>query len=262
MKPNNPALAVLTILTFIFLLSPLAIIIVTSFGADSYLSFPPKSWSLHWYQHIFETEGFLSTFQTSIFVSILGNLIALAIGLPAAYGLSRYQFWGKKFLNSLFISPLLIPGIVLGFALLKYVIVTYHFSIYTGLLVGHAVIMLPFVIRVIASSLANFDFSIEEAAISLGASRFATFFKVVLPNIRSGLIAAVVLAFLESFNNVDISIFMTGPGISTLPIQMLQYVQNYFDPTIAAISVLMMLMTAALMYVIERLMGLSYFTKN
>ncbi|RYL88490.1 ABC transporter permease [Sporolactobacillus sp. THM7-4] len=262
MKQSNPVLAIFTILTFIFLLGPLAIIMVTSFGADSYLSFPPKSLSLHWYQHIFETEGFLSTFKTSIIVSIAGNLIALLIGLPAAYGLSRYQFWGKKFLNSFFISPLLIPGIVLGFALLKYVIVNYQFSIYTGLLIGHSIIMLPFIIRVIASSLANFDFSIEEAAISLGASRLATFFKIVLPNIRSGLIAAIVLAFLESFNNVDISIFMTGPGVSTLPIQMLQYVQNYFDPTIAAISVLMMLLTAALMYFIERLLGLSYFTKN
>lgn len=89
-----------------------------------------------------------------------------------------------------------------------------------------------------------------------------TFFKVVLPNIRSGILAAILIAFLESFNNVDISVFMTGPGISTLPIQMLTYVQNYFDPTIAAISVILMVLTAALMFVIERLMGFAYFTKR
>lgn len=123
--------------------------------------------------------------------------------------------------------------------------------------------MLPFIIRVIGSSLSNFDFSIEEAAVSLGAGRLQAFFRVVLPNIRSGIMAAVLIAFLESFNNVDISVFMTGPGISTLPIQMLTYVQNYFDPTIAAISVVLMILTGLLMFVIERLMGgLAYFTKR
>lgn len=146
--------------------------------------------------------------------------------------------------------------------MLKYVIITYNLPVYTALLLGHTVIMLPFIIRVIASSLANFDFAVEEASLSLGAGRLKTFFTVVLPNIKSGIIAAVLIAFLESFNNVDISVFMTGPGISTFPIQMLLYVENNFDPTIAAISVLLMLFTAVLMFLIERLMGLSYFTKR
>lgn len=146
--------------------------------------------------------------------------------------------------------------------MLKYLVVQFQLPIYTSLLIGHIVLMLPFIIRVIASSLSNFDYAVEEASMSLGASRLKTFFTVVLPNIRSGLIAGVLLAFLESFNNVDISVFMTGPGVSTLPIQMLTYVENYFDPTIAAISVLLMVVTALLMFLIERLMGLSYFTKN
>ncbi|MCI1857506.1 MAG: ABC transporter permease [Sporolactobacillus sp.] len=259
---KNSGLTVFTWLTFIFLLGPLVIIFLTSFGADSYLSFPPKSLSLRWYRHIFATEAFITTFKTSVFVSCIGNLIALIIGLPTAYILSRYQFIGKKAVNMIFLSPLLIPGIVLGFTLLKYVVVAYHFPIYTSLLIGHSVIMLPFIIRVVSASLANFDFTIEEAALSLGAGKIAALFKVVLPNIRSGLIAAILLAFLESFNNVDVSIFLVGPGVSTLPIQMLQYVENYFDPTIAAISVLLMVLTAILMFFIDRLTGLSYFTKR
>lgn len=204
----------------------------------------------------------MSTFKTSIVVSLLGNILALLIGMPAAYALSRFSFRGKDALNALFLSPLLIPGIVLGFTLLRYLIIVYHLPVYAGLLIGHTVIMLPFIIRVIASSLSNFDFAIEEAALSLGAGRLETFFKVVLPNIRSGIIAAILIAFLESFNNVDISVFMTGPGFSTLPIQMLTYVENYFDPTIAAISVMLMILTGILMFLIERLMGLSYFTKR
>lgn len=217
---------------------------------------------MKWYKNIFEVSAFMETFKTSIVISLLGNLLALLLGVPAAYALSRYRFRGRDTLNAIFLSPVLIPGIVLGFTLLRYLIVVYGLPIVAGLLIGHTVIMLPFIIRVIASSLENFDFAVEEAAQSLGASRLYTFFKVVLPNIRSGILAAILIAFLESFNNVDISVFMTGPGISTLPIQMLTYVQNYFDPTIAAISVILMVLTAALMFVIERLMGFAYFTKR
>ncbi len=255
-------MALFTLLVFLFLLGPLIIISFTSFEPGSVLKFPPEGFSLRWYENIFNVEMFMTTFQTSMIVSLLGNLLALLLGIPAAYALSRFQFRSKGLLNGIFISPVLIPGIVMGFAMLKYVIVVYHLPIYAGLLVGHTVLMLPFIIRVIASSLSNFDFAIEEAALSLGAGRLETFFKVVLPNIRSGIIAAILIAFLESFNNVDISVFMTGPGVSTLPIQMLTYVENNFDPTIAAISVVLMMITAILMFVIERLMGLSYFTKR
>ncbi|NEU30352.1 ABC transporter permease [bacterium LRH843] len=262
MQEKNRLLALFTLLVFIFLLGPLLLISITSFEPGSVLKFPPEGFSLKWYANIFEVKMFLETFKISIIVSIAGNLFALILGLPAAYALSRADFKGKEALNTLFISPILIPGIVLGFTMLKYIIVTYQVPIYAGLFIGHTIIMLPFIIRVISSSLANFDFSIEEAALSLGAGRLETFFKVVLPNIRTGIIAAVLIAFLESFNNVDISLFMTGPGVSTLPIQMLTYVENYFDPTIASISVLLMILTAILMFAIERLMGISYFTKR
>ncbi|NGP44876.1 ABC transporter permease [Bacillaceae bacterium SIJ1] len=262
MKKRNPWLGVYTFLVFCFLLGPLVIISITSFGPDEVLKFPPDGFSLRWYQNIFEVDMFVSTFVTSMIVSFAGNIFALLLGIPAAYALSRYDFKGKALLNALFISPVLIPGVVLGFTLLKYIIVTFQLPVYAALFIGHTVLMLPFIVRVIASSLANFDFAIEEAAVSLGASRFETFFKIVLPNIRSGVIAGVVIAFLESFNNVDVSVFLTGPGVSTLPIQMLTYVENYFDPTIAAVSVLLMGLTAVLMFVIERLLGLAYFTKQ
>ncbi|MGW8958414.1 ABC transporter permease [Paenibacillus sp. NPDC055715] len=262
MREKHYGLGFFSLLVFIFLLGPLLIISVTSFEPGTVLKFPPQGFSLRWYENIFEVNLFMSTFKTSIVVSLLGNVLALLIGVPAAYALSRFSFRGKDALNALFLSPLLIPGIVLGFTLLRYLIIVYHLPVYAGLLIGHTVIMLPFIIRVIASSLSNFDFAIEEAALSLGAGRLEAFFKVVLPNIRSGIIAAILIAFLESFNNVDISVFMTGPGFSTLPIQMLTYVENYFDPTIAAISVMLMILTGILMFLIERLMGLSYFTKR
>ncbi|WP_369876347.1 ABC transporter permease [Alkalicoccobacillus gibsonii] len=259
---KNWVLALVTWLVFAFLIGPLVIISITSFEPGSVLKFPPEGFSLNWYENIFKVSMFLETFKISILVSLAGNLMALLLGIPAAYALSRYDFKGKQLLNAIFISPVLIPGIVLGFTFLRYIIVSYGLPVYAGLFIGHTIIMLPFIIRVISSSLSNFDFSIEEAALSLGAGHVETFFKIVLPNIRSGIIAAVLIAFLESFNNVDISVFMTGPGFSTLPIQMLTYVENYFDPTIAAVSVLLMILTAGLMFFIERLMGVAYFTKR
>ncbi|WP_226527868.1 ABC transporter permease [Metabacillus niabensis] len=262
MQEKNRGLGLFTCLVFIFLLGPLLIISISSFENGSILKFPPEEFSFKWYENIFQVRMFLTTFQTSILVSLAGNLIALLIGIPAAYALSRFTFKGKTMIDGLFVSPILIPGIVLGFAFLRFLIGTYQLPIYTSLFIGHTVIMLPYVIKVISSSLSTFDFSIEEAAQSLGASRLGTFFKVVLPNIKSGIIAAVMIAFLESFNNVDISVFMTGPGVSTFPIQMLTYVENYFDPTVAAISVLLMILTAFFMFMIERLMGLSYFTNR
>ncbi|GGA24021.1 ABC transporter permease [Paenibacillus physcomitrellae] len=262
MRNKQWGLGLFSLLVYLFLLGPLLIISITSFEPGTVLKFPPDGFSLHWYRHIFEVQMFPKTFTTSIIISLIGNLLSLLLGIPAAYALNRFSFKGKDALNAAFLSPVLIPGIVLGFTMLKYLLVTYHLPLYAGLLVGHTVIMLPFIIRVVGSSLSSFDFAIEEAALSLGAGPLKTFFKVVLPNIRSGIIAAVLIAFLESFNNVDISLFMTGPGVSTLPIQMLTYVENYFDPTIAAISVLLMVLTGILMFGIERLMGLSYFTKR
>ncbi|PKG21813.1 ABC transporter permease [Niallia nealsonii] len=262
MQEKNRGLALFTLLVFIFLLGPLLIISITSFESGNILKFPPEEYSFKWYENIFKVEMFLTTFKTSIMVSIAGNILALILGIPAAYALSRFDFKGKGLVNAVFVSPVLIPGIVLGFSFLRYIVVAYQLPIYVSLFIGHTVIMLPFIIRVIYSSLTNFDFSIEEAAQSLGASKLGTFFTIVLPNIKSGIMAAVMIAFLESFNNVDISVYMTGPGISTFPIQMLLYVENYFDPTVAAISVLLMLITAIFMFLVERLMGLSYFTKR
>lgn len=262
MREKNIGLSLISLVVFIFLLGPLLIIAASSFEPGTVLKFPPEGFSLRWYQNIFEQGSFVRTFMISVIISLAGNVLALLIGVPAAYAISRFRFKGRDALNAIFLSPVLIPGIVLGFTLMRYLIVVYQLPLYAGLLIGHTVIMLPFIIRVIGSSLSNFDFAIEEAALSLGAGRVMTFFKVVLPNIKSGIIAAILIAFLESFNNVDISVFMTGPGVSTLPIQMLTYVENYFDPTIAAISVLLMVVTGAFMFLIERMMGLSYFTKR
>lgn len=259
MSRKSKGLGIFAFLVYFFLLAPLVIIIATSFGPDKSLVFPPKGFSLKWMINIFKTEMFRKTFIISLELSIKGTIFALIMGIPAAYALSRYDFKGKNFFSSIFLSPVLIPGIVLGFSLLKYLVILGDMDIYNSLLIGHTIIIIPYIIRVISSSLSNFDYSIEEASMSLGANKLKTFFLIVLPNIRSGVIAAFILAFINSFNNVPVSLFLTGPGVSTLPIQMLIHVEYNFDPTIAALSVILMVMTAILMFIVERTLGLSYF---
>lgn len=258
---KNKWLAAFTILVYLFLFAPLVIIIMTSFGPDNYIAFPPKGFSLKWFSSILASRTFIRTFQISINVGFIATIFALILGVPAAYSLSRYNFKGKLAIKNFFLSPIIIPGIVFGFSIFNYIVIKMRLPIYTSLLIGHTVVIIPYVVRVIASSLESFDYSIEEAAMSLGASKLRTFFTVVFPNITSSVIAAFMLAFINSFNNVPVSIFLTGPGVSTLPINMMSYVEYNYDPTVSALSVILMIMTIGIMFIIEKTLGLSYFSK-
>lgn len=258
---KNRFTAIISMFVYTFLLAPLVIIIFAGFGKDRYLKFPPTGFSLEWVSNIFKVQMFIETLKISLIVAIVSTLLALLIGMPAAYVLSRHNFKGKNIIKGLFLSPLIVPGIVFGFSLLKFLIVANNLPVLTSLLIGHVVIILPYIIRIMSSSLDNFDYSIEECAVSLGAGRVKTFFVIVLPNITSGVVAAFILAFIDSFNNIPISIFLTGPGVSTLPIQMMNYVEYYFDPTVAALSTILMVMTAVMMLIVEKTLGLNIVTK-
>ena len=133
--------------------------------------------------------------------------------------------------------------------------------IFESLLLGHFLVVLPYIIRIVGSSLEQFDFSIEEVAWSLGCNKIKTFFKIVLPNITSGISAAFMLAFINSFNNIPVSMFLKGPGISTLPTTLMNYIEYNYDPTVSAVSVLLMLATIVIMFVVEKTLGIAAFTK-
>jgi putative spermidine/putrescine transport system permease protein len=257
----HPALVLVAALVYLFLVGPLVIVLGASLSDTTYLTFPPRGLSLRWFQNIFEISAFRRTIVTSFQIAFLATLLALLIGIPAAYALNRYRTGLPSWLGTLFVLPILVPEIVFGFALLKSVAVGIGTPIYLTLLIGHTVIVLPYVIRVIGASLASFDFSVEEAAISLGSPPAKTFFTVVLPNVRAGVIAAFILAFITSLNDVSVSLFLTGPGISTLPIQILAHVEQFFDPTVASVSVLLMILTVGVMVVVERTLGLTFLAK-
>lgn len=260
-QKTHPLLIAFAALTFAFLIGPLIIIIGTSLSETSYLTFPPKGLSLQWYENIFQISAFRRTFVTSFILAVGGTALSMAIGIPAAYALARYRFQLPAFLGNIYVLPILIPEIVLGFSLMKTVAIGAEFPIMAALFVGHALLVLPYCVRVVGASLNAFDFSIEEAAVSLGCPRWKAFFLVVLPNVKAGIIAGFILAFITSLNDVSISIFLTGPGVSTLPIQLLAHMEQFFDPTIAAVSVLLMFVTVGVMAIVERTLGLTFLTK-
>lgn len=256
---NNKLLSLFVVLVYTFLFAPLVIIAFTSIGTENYIAFPPKGFTFKWFLNVFTSESFMSSMFTSLFISFVATVVALIIGVPASYGLSRYDFRGKALLKSFFLSPLVIPGIVVGFSLFKFLLVKLNLSVYMSLFIGHTLVIIPYIIRVVGSSLEVFDYSIEEAAQSLGCKKSETFFKVVLPNITSGIMAAFMMAFINSFNNVPVSMFLTGPGVSTLPITMMNYVEYNYDPTVSALSVILMILTIAIMFVLEKTLGLKNF---
>ncbi len=257
----HPILIVVAALVYLFLMVPLVIVVGAALSDTTYLTFPPQGLSLRWFENIFEISAFRRTIVTSLQIAFLGTMIALLIGIPAAYALNRFRVELPKLFGTLFVLPILVPEIVFGFALLKSLTVGTGTPIFLALLIGHTLIVLPYVVRVISASLASFDFSIEEAAISLGSAPVKTFFTIVLPNVRAGVIAAFILAFITSLNDVSVSLFLTGPGISTLPIQILAHVEQFFDPTVASVSVLLMFLTVAVMAIVERTLGLTFLAK-
>jgi putative spermidine/putrescine transport system permease protein len=257
----HPLLLGFAALVFLFLLAPLVIILGASVSDTSFLTFPPRGLTLGWYANIWDIEAFRRTALTSFTLAVAGTALALLAGIPAAYALARYRIELPPMLATVFVLPILVPEIVLGFSLMKSVTAGQGWPVTATLLAGHALLVLPYCVRVVGASLAAFDFAIEEAAVSLGCPRWRAVLTVVLPNIRGGVIAAFILSFITSINDVSLSLFLTGPGVSTLPIQLLAHMEQFFDPTIAAVSVVLMAVTVAVMAVVERTLGLTFLTR-
>lgn len=247
------------IVMYIFLLGPFVIILMASFGEKATMAFPPEGFTLDWFANVFETTQFTESFWISLQLALLSTAVALVMGIPVAYALVRFQFGGAGLVETAFSAPILVPGLVIGFALLNFYVLLGDMEVMTGLFLGHTAILFPYSVRVVSTSLRNLDPAVEEAAVSLGANRLRSFVLVVLPNMRAGIAAAFVLGFITSFNNVPVSLFLSGPGVTTLPVSMLSYLEYYFDPTIAALSTLLVIFTVLVVQAAERLLGLSEF---
>ncbi|NTH16740.1 ABC transporter permease [Agrobacterium rhizogenes] len=253
------------LLALLYILTPLIFVTWLSFYSQEIPSFPPEGYSLRWYAEIANNQQFMDGFLLSLQVGIAATAISLLVGIPAALCIVRFRFFGLGLLNNLLLLPLMVPGIVLGTAFYVFQV---EIEIATdgnlpvlgslaGLVFGHVLIVIPWTVRLVTTTLAGFDTRLEEAAQNLGANRWVTFRRVTLPLILPGIVAGAMFSFVNSFTNLEMSLFLVGPGRTTLPIATMQYLEWKLDPTIAAVSVLQILIVAVAMLITDRFVKIS-----
>jgi len=255
--------AAVVILAFAVMLTPVVFVVWSAFYDSPFLSFPPPGYTLRWFGEALSRASFVTGFVTSFKVALMASVIGVIIGTLASLVLVRTEFRGRGFMNALLLSPLMVPNIVLGIALYVFFIAVADFFLLdmssgiVWLVLAHTLLTLPWSVRLISANLVGLDRSIEEAAMNLGASPWRTFLSVTVPQMRSGVIAAALFSFIVSFENLEISLLLVGPGSTTLPIALMQYLEFNMDPTVAAASSLQVAIIAALLLITDRHVKLS-----
>ena len=248
------------ILWLFFILAPVVVTVVSSFTSAEFLTFPPKGLSLRWYWRVMEFDWFLDSLKVSLAVATISTFIATAFGLMAARVLTRNHFRGKSIFEYAMLSPLIIPGVVFGFAFFNLIIqLGLERYSFLNLIAVHSVVTLPLMLRSVWSSMAGSDVTLEEAAQSLGASPWVTFWTVTLPVIMPGIVAGAIIAFTFSFNDITVAVFMVGPSTQTIPVQLMSQIEYTPDASPAAISAIIIFATLFLFFIIDRTVGMDIF---
>ena len=256
MRRNGSLALVFHLLFVVFMLAPLAIVCVVAFTPEGYLSLPTRGPSLRWFRAIFDYPEFLRAFYTSLWLAALSSTVAITLAVPAALAIARYRFPGREAITALFMSPLMVPHVVLGIAFLRFFSQIGLSGTFTGLVLSHVIVILPFALRLVLAASYGIDRRIEHAAISLGADSMTVFRRVTLPLILPGVVSGWLLAAINSFDEVTMTVFIASPATVTLPVRMFLYIQDNIDPLIAAVSACLIAMTAILLFALDRLFGL------
>ncbi|WID95201.1 ABC transporter permease [Bosea vestrisii] len=263
MTPTRLAYRTSVAVTYVLMLVPVVMVIVTSFFQDEIVSFPPSGLTLQWYENAWARREFAAGFLVSIQVSLLATAIGVPLGTAAALALARSRIPAKSAITTLLLGPLAVPGVVAGTALyLFYLRVENSLDLdvvgtLPGLVGAHALLTIPWTVRVVSASLQGMDGSVEEAAANLGARPWTIFRRVTMPMLRPGVVAASMFSFIQSFENLELTLLLVGPGKTTLPVAMLNYLEFRMDPTLAAVATIQILIVAALMLVTDRFVKLS-----
>src|SRR5215207_3078477 len=243
-------------LVLAFLLAPILIVIAVSFSPSAIFSFPPQGFSWRWYEAVARSDTLLSSVWLSIQIAFLSTCISLLLGTLCAIAIVRRYVPGGAAIATFMASPLMLPGLVFGIAFLQAARTFGLWDSYTSLLVAHVVITMPFVMRTVLASLSLFDFTMIDAARMLGCSYWESLRKVLVPNILPGFVSGALFAFIASFDNYPVSIFLVAVRTKTLPIQLLNQLEMSPDPTVAAASALLILGTIIALIICDRLVGL------
>jgi putative spermidine/putrescine transport system permease protein len=260
---SRAAMPFLIALAYVFIYAPVVMVVIISFFSQEIVSFPPSALTWHWYANAWAKPEFLRGMIASLEVALLAAAIGVPIGTAAALAIVRGEFPGRNAISTLLLAPLAVPGVVAGSGLyMLYVLAEDFFdrdikATTQGLVAAHILLAIPWTVRLVVASLQGLDRSAEEAAANLGASPFTVFYRITLPMMRPGIVAASMFSFIQSFENLDLSLLLVGPGRITLPVAMLNYLEFRIDPTLAAVATVQILLVGVLMVVTDRFVKLS-----
>jgi putative spermidine/putrescine transport system permease protein len=252
----RPLFFLVVAFTLIYVTLPTLVVLVTAFNARALLMFPPEAFSTRWFVKAWNYEDFRTGLVNGLIITAWASGIALVLGTMAAFVIERFEFKGKRTLESVLLSPLVIPHFTLGVAMLIMASSLNLARTYSLVVICHVILVLPFVMRSVYVSLKNIDPALERAAASLGASPFTVFMRIDLPLLAPGLAGGLLFAAILSFNEFTATLFVTGQRTQTLPVAMYTYVREYADPTMAALSSMLMAVTVVLLVAANRWLGL------
>lgn len=246
-------LTLFNLLMIVYVVAPIVLVVWMSFTPTMLFEVPIRSFSLRWYEELFSYDAFIDSAWLSLHLGLVAALVATALGFLAAYGLVRGRPPGSGALLGLFTAPLIVPAVVYGIAMLQFTNLVGLYGSFAALAAAHVVIVLPFAVRTLLASLEGQGPELEWAAMSLGARRRHAVLLVTLPLCLRGMVSAFLFCFLISFSEVTVTLFMAGPAHQTLPVRIFNYVSDRIDPTMAAVSALVVLVSVALVLMLNRL---------
>lgn len=253
----NVVMTAIALIALVIIIAPSLVVIIVSFTSGFSLKFPPPGYSGRWYVELWNAWQLHFAARNSFIVALWATGLSIALGVGAALAISRSPNLSTRLLDSLFMSPLVLPALAFGLAaLMLFSRVGMPVSLLT-LVIGHTVVCVPYVVRNTVAALAQLEPALLESSAALGASRTYTFRRIVLPLIRPGIIAGAFIAFMSSFDNVPVSLFLRDAATDMLPIRMWQDLEGKLDVTIAALSSVLIIATVALIAIMERVTGLS-----
>ncbi|CAJ0717355.1 Putative 2-aminoethylphosphonate transport system permease protein PhnV [Ralstonia edaphis] len=256
MQKNGPLALIFNALVITFMLAPLVIVCIVAFTPEETLTLPTSHFSLRWFDQVLHHPDFVQSFWNSLWLGLAAATLSTALAVPAAMAIVRYRAPGLQYLQGVFLSPLIIPHLVLGVALLRMFSLVGGQGSFGWLIFAHALIVTPYTMRLVMAALVGFDHSVEHAAYSLGASSLTVFRRMTLPMILPGITGGWLLGFINSFDELTMSIFVVSPATVTLPVRMYMYATESLDPMMAAVSALIVFLTLALMLLLDKVYGL------
>lgn len=257
MNRNRTFTRVVLLLGLAYLIAPLVLVVVNSFNDSAFGAWPPPGWSTRWYARLAEQSQFVSAALTSLLIAALAAAAALVVGIAAAVSLTRFRYPGRRLVESLLLAPLIVPKVAVGLGAFILFLQTGFYGRSSGIVGLHLVLLLPFTINILGGALVRLSPVYEQAARDLGAGPVRAFVSATLPQLRRSLVAAYVLCFMISFDEVDATVFALAPDQLTLPVAMYQYLQRYQDPTMAALSTVLIAATFAAVAVVMVTVGAS-----